>query len=91
MYQNAIYRAKFADFPWKNADVNRTQEVCHVIRILFGSFLTVPSFIIVGYVWQRVKVVVHIYIYMKTWHSCIIFIKKSAEYKERQYNAKVKR
>ena len=74
MYQNAIYRAKFADFPWKNADVNRTQEVCHVIRILFGSFLTVPSFIIVGYVWQRVKVVVHIYIHIYIYIYIYIYV-----------------
>ena len=26
--------AKFADFRWKNADVNRTQRVCHVIYFL---------------------------------------------------------
>ena len=31
--------AKFADFRWKNADVSRTQEVCHVISIFFGSSL----------------------------------------------------
>ena len=39
MYQNAIYIsidiAKFADFRWKNADVNRS----HVIHIYFGSSL----------------------------------------------------
>ena len=45
IYQNAIYicilwyRAKFADFWWKNADVSRTQGVCHVIDIIFGSSL----------------------------------------------------
>ena len=38
MYQNAIYISisdteKFADFQWKNADVSRTQGLCHVIRI----------------------------------------------------------
>ena len=31
--------AKFADFRQKNADVSRTQGVCHVIYILFGSSL----------------------------------------------------
>ena len=31
--------AKFADFWWKNADVNRTQGVCHVIPIFYGSYL----------------------------------------------------
>ena len=31
--------AKFADFRWKNADVSRTQGVCHVIYIFFGSSL----------------------------------------------------
>ena len=31
--------AKFANFQWKNADVSRTQGLCHVIRILFGSSL----------------------------------------------------
>ena len=28
--------AKFADFRWKNADVSRTQGMCHVIHIFFG-------------------------------------------------------
>ena len=28
--------AKFADFWWKNANVSRTQAVCHVIYIFFG-------------------------------------------------------
>ena len=60
MDQNTIYIcisyiAKFADFRWKNADVSRTQRVCHVIHIFFGSSLgkeviTMPSFSIVGYV-----------------------------------------
>ena len=31
--------AKLADFQWKNADVSRTQGVCHVINISFGSSL----------------------------------------------------
>ena len=31
--------AKFAEFRWKNADVSRTQAVCHVIHIIFGSSL----------------------------------------------------
>ena len=31
--------ANFAGFPQKNADVNRTQEVCHVIHIFFGFSL----------------------------------------------------
>ena len=31
--------AKFADFRLKNADVSRTQGVCHVIHIVFGSSL----------------------------------------------------
>ena len=31
--------AKFADFWWKNADASRTQGVCHVIHIFFGSSL----------------------------------------------------
>ena len=31
--------AKFADFLLKNADVSRTQKVCHVTHILFGSSL----------------------------------------------------
>ena len=41
-----------ACFLWKNTDVSRNQGVCHVICIFFGSSLgkvTVPSFIIVGY------------------------------------------
>ena len=47
---------KVANFRWKSADVSRNQGVCHVIFILFGSFLrgciAVPSFIIVGFLWQ---------------------------------------
>ena len=46
---------KFADLRWKNADVIRTQGVCHVIHIFFGSSLDqvkLPSFIIVGYAWK---------------------------------------
>ena len=39
MYQNAIYIRKFADLPWKNADVSRTQGLCHVIYIFFASSL----------------------------------------------------
>ena len=30
---------KFEDFQWKIADVKRTQGVCHVIHIFFGSSL----------------------------------------------------
>ena len=30
---------KFSDFQWKNADVSRTQGVCQVIHIFFGSSL----------------------------------------------------
>ena len=30
---------KVADFQWENADVSRTQGVCHVIYIFFGSSL----------------------------------------------------
>ena len=29
--------AKFADFQRKSAHVSRTQGVCHVVHILFGS------------------------------------------------------
>ena len=32
--------AKFADFRWKNADISRTQGVCHVIYIFLGSSLS---------------------------------------------------
>ena len=31
--------AKFADFRRKNNDVSRTQRLCHVIHIFFGSSL----------------------------------------------------
>ena len=31
--------AKFADFQRKNADVSRTQGVCHMIHIFFGTSL----------------------------------------------------
>ena len=30
---------KGADFWWRNADVNRTQGVCQVLYMLFGSSL----------------------------------------------------
>ena len=30
---------KFADFRWKKTDVSRTQVVCHMIQIFFGSSL----------------------------------------------------
>ena len=30
---------KFVDCKWKNANISRTQEVCHVIYIFFGSSL----------------------------------------------------
>ena len=30
---------KFADFRYKNIDVSRTQGMCHVIHIVFGSSL----------------------------------------------------
>ena len=32
-------RTKFSDFRWKIADVSRSQGVCHMIHIFFGSFL----------------------------------------------------
>ena len=48
--------AKFANFQWKNADISRFEEVCHVILKFFGISLglslTVPLFIITGYKWQ---------------------------------------
>ena len=31
--------AKCANFQWKNTNVSKTQVVCHVIYILFGSSL----------------------------------------------------
>ena len=31
--------AKFADFWYKNADVSRTQGMCHVIYVFFGPSL----------------------------------------------------
>ena len=31
--------AKFADFKWKNANISRTQRVCYMIHIYFGSLL----------------------------------------------------
>ena len=44
---------KSTDFRWKNADVSRTQKVCHVIYLFDGSSLgkvQLPRFTIVGYV-----------------------------------------
>ena len=61
MYQNAVYicitwYSKICWFPVKNADVSRTHGMCHVIHlfflIFFGWDIIVPSFIIVGHVWQ---------------------------------------
>ena len=34
-----LYIAKFADFGLNNADASRTQEVCHVSHMFFGSSL----------------------------------------------------
>ena len=31
--------AKFAGFWWKGADVSKTERLCHVIHIFFGSTL----------------------------------------------------
>ena len=31
---------KIADFWWKNADVSRTQGICHVIYVFLGSSLS---------------------------------------------------
>ena len=31
--------AKFVDFQWKDADISRTQRMCNVIQIFFGSSL----------------------------------------------------
>ena len=44
MYLNGIYiwiswYSKICWFPVKNADVSRTQEVCHVIYLIFESSL----------------------------------------------------
>ena len=60
MYQDTIYiciswYSKICWFPVKNVDVSKTEGVCHVIYISFGSSLgrvKVPSFIIVGYEWD---------------------------------------
>ena len=35
--------AKFANFWWKNAVVNKTQEVYHVIHVLFWSSLSIEQ------------------------------------------------
>ena len=45
---------KTADYLLKNADVSRTQGLCRMNYVFFGSSLdmTVPSFINVGYVLQ---------------------------------------
>ena len=48
---------KVANLRWRNSDVSRTQGVCRVIYIFFGSSLgklgiNVASFIVAGYVWQ---------------------------------------
>ena len=38
-YTSILDIAESADFRWKAADVSRTQGMCHVIHIFFGSFL----------------------------------------------------
>ena len=47
---------KFSDLRWKNTNVNRTQGLRHVIYIFFWIFsrldVSVPSFMIVEYVWE---------------------------------------
>ena len=48
---------KFSDFRWKNADVSRTQgegvsRDSYIFWIFFRYGITMPSFIIVGYLWQ---------------------------------------
>ena len=35
--------AKFVDFGWLNANVSRTQGVCHVIYVFFGSSLGIEK------------------------------------------------
>ena len=52
-----LHVTKFTDFRWKNADVSRSQGVSYVIHMILGSSLgiTVPSFIIVGYIWQVLR------------------------------------
>ena len=46
-------KAKFTDFLWKSADVSRTQGVCHVIYMFFGSSNWVKfHYCRIGYVWQ---------------------------------------
>ena len=55
LYLYFLNITKVTDFRWKNADVTRTQGVRHMIYMFFIFFrksITVPSFIIVGYVWQ---------------------------------------
>ena len=59
MFLNVIYiciswYSKICWFPVKNTDVSRTQGVYHVINIVWGTSLgkILPSFIIVGYVWE---------------------------------------
>ena len=50
--------AKFANFQRKIADISRTQRVYHVIHIVLNVFrkgITVPIFIIVGYVCQILR------------------------------------
>ena len=45
---------KLADFRWKNADISKTQGVCHVINRfldLLEEGVTVSIFFIVGYEW----------------------------------------
>ena len=47
--------AKFADFRWKIDDFSRTADVSrdlYIFWIFFGYSITVPRFMIEGYVWQ---------------------------------------
>ena len=34
-----LHIRKIVDFRWEDADVGRTQGMCHMIQLFFGSFL----------------------------------------------------
>ena len=62
MYLDPIQMRAPDDFRWKNGDASRTKGMCYAVYMFFGSSFGVykganvcegvPSFIIVGYVWQ---------------------------------------
>ena len=37
LYLHFMMQPRVADFWWKNGNISRTQDICHMIYIFFGS------------------------------------------------------